>query len=217
MSPIKVILVDDHAIVRDGIKALINTDEIEVAGEASSAAELFALLKTGKPDIVILDISLPDISGIEIAGIITADYPGIRVIILSMHLNEDFIFNAIKAGAMAYLPKNTTKRELLEAIRQVAAGEEYFTGPVSTIILKSYVKKAKNDSKGAPVENLLSKREHEILKLFAEGKSNRDIAGQLFISNRTVESHKNHIMQKLGLKSTVELIKFAIRNNIIEI
>lgn len=217
MTPIKVILVDDHAIVRDGIKALINTEEIEVTGEATSAEDLFALLKTGLPDIVILDISLPDISGIEIARILSRDYPGIRVMILSMHLNEDFVFNAIKAGAMAYLPKNTTKKELLEAIGQVAQGEEYFSGPVSNIILKSYVRKAKIEPGETDQKNTLSKREHEILKLYAEGKSNREIADMLFISNRTVESHKNHIMQKLELKSTVELIKFAIKNKIIEI
>ncbi|MEZ5081941.1 MAG: response regulator transcription factor [Bacteroidales bacterium] len=217
MTKIKVILVDDHAIVRDGIKSLISVEEIEVINEASSAAEFFCLLKTEQPDIAILDISLPDISGIEITKKLSAEFPAIKVIILSMHLNEDFIFNAVKAGAMAYLPKNTNRKELITAILKVAEGEDYFTEPVSNIILKSYIKKAKSNHENELRENALSKRELEILKLFAEGKSNKEIADLLFISCRTVESHKNHIMQKLELKSTVELIKFAIKNNIIEI
>lgn len=216
MNPIKVILVDDHAIVRDGIKALIQTEGIEVINEASSAGKFFNLLKVQQPDIAILDISLPDISGIEITKKLSKEYPDIKIIILSMHLNEDFIFNAVKAGALAYLPKNTNRHELIEAIRKVAQGEEYFSEPVSNIILKSFVKKVKNDQE-AIGEDTLTKRELEILKLFAEGRSNKEIAELLFISARTVESHKNHIMQKLGLRSTVELIKFAIKNHIIEI
>jgi DNA-binding NarL/FixJ family response regulator len=217
MEKIKIILVDDHTIVRDGIKALITTDEMEVINEASNAAAFFGLLKIEVPDIVVLDISLPDISGIEITRRLTKDYPQIKVVILSMHLNEDFIFNAVQAGAMAYVPKNTNRKELVEALQKVAAGEEYFSEPVSNIILKSYIKKAKKEEKNKAAEKTLSKREMEILILFAEGKSNKEIADILFISSRTVESHKNHIMQKLELKSTVELIKFAIRNNIIEI
>jgi len=212
MKKIKVMLVDDHAIVRDGIKSVISTDDIEVIDEASSASEFFSILKVRQPDMVVLDISLPDISGIEIARRLTTEYPHIRVIILSMHLNEDFIFNAVKAGAMAYLPKNANRKELISAIRAVANGEEYFSETVSNIILKSFVKKAKKEE-----DHQLSKREMEILKLFAEGKSNREIADDLYISCRTVESHKNHIMQKLELKSTVELIKFALKNNIIEL
>jgi len=217
MDKIKVVLVDDHDIVRDGIKALVSTEEIEVINEASSAQEFYTILNSQKPDIAILDISLPDHSGIEITKRLNVEYPQIKVIILSMHLNEDFIFNAVKAGAMAYLPKNSNRKELIDAIHMVAKREEYFSEPVSNIILKSYVKKAKTIEGEKKVEDTLSKRELEILTLFAEGKSNKEIANMLFISSRTVESHKNHIMQKLELKSTVELIKFAIKNNIIEI
>lgn len=216
MDKIKVMLVDDHEIVRDGIKALIQSETVEVINEASSAREFFTLLKTGLPNLVILDISLPDISGIEITKKLQKEYPDIKIIILSMHLNEDFIFNAIKAGAKAYLPKNTSRSELLDAIKKVSEGEEYFAEPVSNIILKSYIKKVKDDATDQS-DKKLSNRETEILTLFAEGKSNKEIADMLFISARTVESHKNHIMQKLGLKSTVELIKFAIKNHLIEI
>ncbi len=208
-------LVDDHDIVRDGIKALVESDKIAVIGEAASSRDFFTLLKKDQPDVAILDISLPDKSGIEITKDLTIQYPKIKVIILSMHLNEDFIFNAVKAGAKAYLPKNTNKKELTEALLKVAEGEEYFAEPVSNIILKSYIKKAQNDPDREHRE--LSNREIEILTLFAEGKSNKEIADMLFISCRTVESHKNHIMHKLGLKSTVDLIKFAIKNHLIEI
>jgi DNA-binding NarL/FixJ family response regulator len=215
MEMIKIILVDDHALVRDGIKSLIQSVEIEVIGEASSSAEFFALLKKQIPDIAILDIGLPDISGIEITKRLAQEYPEIKVIILSMHLDEDFIFNSVKAGAMAYLPKNTNKKELLDAIHSVAANYEYFNGPVANIILKSYLKKTREEN--IAEDPALSKRELEILKLFAEGKANKEIADLLFISSRTVESHKNHIMQKLSLKSTVELLRFAIKNHIVEI
>jgi DNA-binding NarL/FixJ family response regulator len=215
---IKVMLVDDHTIVRDGIKALLtDQDDISIIGEASNGRDLLSLLKVHKPDILLLDISLPDYSGIELCEIVRRDYPGIQVLFLSMYTTEEYIFNAIKAGAQGYLPKNISQTELLLAIRTISQGSEYFSESISNIILKSYIKKAKNkEPESLNPEESLSKRELEILKLFAEGFPNPQIAEKLFISTRTVESHKNHIMQKLGLKSTVDLVKFAIRNQIIE-
>lgn len=215
---IKVMLVDDHTIVRDGIKALLtDQDDISIIGEASNGRDLLSLLKAHNPDILLLDISLPDYSGIELCEIVRRDYPGIQVLFLSMYTSEEYIFNAIKAGAQGYLPKNISQTELLLAIRTISQGSEYFSESISNIILKSYIKKAKNkEPESLNPEESLSKRELEILKLFAEGFPNPQIAEKLFISTRTVESHKNHIMQKLGLKSTVDLVKFAIRNQIIE-
>jgi DNA-binding NarL/FixJ family response regulator len=212
-------LVDDHQIVRDGIKALLESlDNVQVIGEASNVAELLVKLETSHPDIIVTDISMPDISGIELTKIINEnpDYNGIKVLILSMFTNEDFIFNAIKAGAKGYLPKNTTRRELFDAVNTIYNGDEYFSESISNIILKSYIKKAQGDEQ-ADKKEALSVRETEILKHFAEGMANQEIADKLFISIRTVESHKNHIMQKLELKSTVDLIKFAIKNKIVEI
>ena len=211
-------LVDDHTIVRDGIKALLTDQEnISIIGEASNGRDLLCLLKAHNPDILLLDISLPDYSGIELCEIVRRDYPGIQVLFLSMYTSEEYIFNAIKAGAQGYLPKNISQTELLLAIRTISQGSEYFSESISNIILKSYIKKAKNkEPESVNPEESLSKRELEILKLFAEGFPNPQIAEKLFISTRTVESHKNHIMQKLGLKSTVDLVKFAIRNQIIE-
>lgn len=216
---IKVILADDHQIVRDGIRLLIEgMNMIEVIDEAGSAREFMSIIKSKTPDVAILDISMPDMSGIELTAYLANHYPQIKVLILSMYTSEDFVFNSIKAGASGYLPKNTTREELNTAIREVHEGREYFSESISNIILKSYIKKAQAvedmEEKGL---NLLSAREQEVLKLFSDGQSNKEIADQLFISTRTVESHKNHIMQKLELKTTVDLIKFAIKNGILEL
>jgi DNA-binding NarL/FixJ family response regulator len=219
MSKIRIFLVDDHQLVRDGIKALlISAEDLIILGEASSGKECFEKIAPDPPDLLILDISLPDTNGIEITRRISSEYPDMRVLILSMYTNEDFIFNSVKAGARGYLPKNTSREELLSAIHAIYNGEEFFSDSISRIMLKSYVRKAKEDDilpqRGSVP---LTTREIEILKLFAEGFINKEISDQLDISIRTVETHKNHIMKKLELKSTVELIKYAIRNKIVEI
>ncbi len=214
---IRVVLVDDHNIVRDGIKSLIKgMKNIEVSGEASSGDELLKLLEHQVPDLIIMDISLPDISGIELTAMVCDKFPGPNVLMLSMYVDEDFIFNSLKAGAKGYLPKNTSRRELEDAINAIYLGEEYFSESVSNIILRSYVKKAKSTEDPKDIHSL-SKREIEVLRLFAEGKSNQEIADTFCISIRTVESHKNHIMNKLELNNTIDLIKFAIRNKIVEV
>jgi len=217
MEKIKLILVDDHQLVRTGIANLLSGEPgFEIIGEASESREMFDLLRQLQPDIAVLDITLPGLSGIEITKKLHSDYPGIRILILSMHTSEEFIFNAINSGARGYLPKNTSRRELIEAIYAIHRGEEYFAESISNVILKSYIKKAKsNATDDENKENLLSKRELEVLKLFAEGMTNQEIADKLFISIRTVESHKNQIMARLELKTTVDLVKFAIRNNIV--
>jgi DNA-binding NarL/FixJ family response regulator len=213
---IKLILVDDHLIVRDGIKSLLaGVENFTVIGEADSASHFFSLLKTKLPDVVLLDINLPDISGIEISKQLKQEYPQIGVVILSMYNSEDYVFNALRAGARAYLPKTTNREELEEAVNAVYQGREFFSHSISNIILRSFVQQAKSDATKNGAQ--LTKRETEILRLFAEGMMNMEIAEKLFISVRTVESHKNHIMQKLELKTTVDLIKFAIKNKIIEI
>jgi DNA-binding NarL/FixJ family response regulator len=217
MEKIKLILVDDHQLVRTGIANLLAGEHgFEIIGEAADAKDLFDLLKKTQPDITVLDIALPGMSGIEITKKLHNDFPGIRILILSMHTSEEFIFNAINSGARGYLPKNTSRKELIEAIYAIHRGEEFFAESISNVILKSYIKKAKSDSpEEENNESLLSKREIEVLKLFAEGMTNQEIADKLFISIRTVESHKNHIMARLELKTTVDLVKFAIRNNIV--
>lgn len=219
MERIKVALVDDHQIVRDGIKALLEgQEEIEIIGEAETATQILDKLNEISPNIIIVDISLPDISGIDLIKLIINKNPAIKVIVLSMHTTQEFIFNAIKSGAKGYLPKNITRNELVDAIKQVNQGKEYFSKDISEIILKNYLKQVKNPEKTPDYqEQQLTARESEILKLVAEGYSNQLIADKLFISVRTVESHKNHIMQKLELTTTVELVKYALKNRIIDL
>jgi DNA-binding NarL/FixJ family response regulator len=216
---IKVVLVDDHQIVRDGIRLLIdNMADIEVVAEMGNARELITMLKSIDPDLAIIDISMPDMSGIELTGYLNQHHPRLKVLILSMYTSEEFIFNSIKAGASGYLPKNTTRQELEAAIKEIMAGGEYFGESISNVILKSYVKKAQEEDE--PEEKglkMLSGREREVLELFCDGKTNKEIADELFISTRTVESHKGHIMHKLELKTTVDLVKFAIKSGILEI
>jgi len=216
---IKVILVDDHQIVRDGIRLLIEKmTDIDVVAELGNAAELITMLKGIEPDLAIIDISMPDMSGIELTEYLSKHHPRLKVLILSMYTSEEFIFNSIKAGASGYLPKNTTRQELEAAIQEIMAGGEYFGESISNVILKSYVKKAQEEDE--PEEKglkLLSVREREVLELFSAGKTNKEIAEDLFISTRTVESHKSHIMHKLELKTTVDLVKFAIKSGILEI
>lgn len=218
MNQIRIITVDDHQLIRDGIRALLK-DEYEyiIINEASNENDLLNILTETQPDIILMDISLPGKSGVEICKDLSEKYPEIKIIILSMYLNEDFILNALKSGAKGYLPKNTTKKELIEALKTVHAGKEYFNNEVSEIIIKSYMNNVKKEDTQKRSTEALTSREKEILKLFAEGQTNKEIAENLFISIRTVESHKNNILHKLELKSTVELIKYAIKNKLVEL
>jgi len=216
---IRIFLVDDHQIVRDGIKALLqDASEIAISGEASHGKELLEKLKVTNPDIILMDISLPDISGIELTKQVLSEFPDIKIIILSMYTHEDFIINAISAGAKGYLPKNTTRQELLMAIDEIYNGKEYYSDAISKAILENFISTVRKQKEPKTnMEETLSSREKQILKLYVEGLSNQEIANKLFISIRTVESHKNHIMLKLNVKSTVELVKYAIRNKITEV
>jgi DNA-binding NarL/FixJ family response regulator len=216
MEKIRVIIVDDHQIIRDGIKALISgVDGLEIAGEAGSAEELLLKINSFNADVALVDISLPGISGIKMTRQLSLTHPDLKILILSMHLNEEYVSNALKAGALGYLAKNTTRDELITAIRRVAEGQRYLGKEVSEIITAGYIQRTKVD---ATVENdKLSRREVEILRLTAEGHGNKEISDKLFISIRTVESHKNHIMQKLGLKSAVEMTRYALKKGLIQI
>ena len=210
MEKIKIILVDDHQMFRDGVKSVLSDEEnIDIVGEVGNGKDLFKLLESTRPDLIITDISMPDISGIEVAKSISENYSDIKILILSMHSNEEFITKALSVGANGYLPKDTAMAELLEAIHTIYKGENYFNKEISDTILKSLRNKSqKNEGKS------LTNREKEIIELVVEGLTNKEIADKLFISIRTVDSHKNNIMQKLNLKSSIELVKYAIKNNL---
>jgi len=215
---INIILTDDHQVVRDGLKSMLNgVPDIQIIAQAATGKELYEILTKKKADVLILDIELPDISGLEICSKVSDDYPDLKILILSMYTGEEFIFKALAEGAKGYLPKNTTRDELVEAIRSIAGGNDYYSPMISEIMLKSYIKKAKSRNSVDKDLAELSKREVEVLKMLAEGIPNYEIAEKLFISIRTIESHKSHIMQKLELHTTAELVKFAIRKKLIEI
>lgn len=209
------IVVDDHQIVRDGIKAMfIVSKTIKVIGEAADGNELILLLSKLTPDIIILDINLPGKSGVEITKEIKENNPQIKILILSANTDEDSIIGAIKAGANGFLPKDTSKDEFVSAINLVFKNEDYFGEKLSKIIYKSYVQHVKTKSISG---NSLSEREIEIIKLLADGLSSKEIADKLFISSRTVETHKNNIISKLNLKNNVELVKYAIKHGIVKL
>jgi DNA-binding NarL/FixJ family response regulator len=217
MDTIKIVLADDHRIFRDGLKSLLSESEfIEVIGEASGGKELLEVLKTLKPDLVIVDISMKDMSGIEVSKQIASQYHDVKIMILSMHTNEEFVINAIKAGVNGYLSKDASGEELMDAIKIISEGGECYSKLVSENFLKSYVKKYKSEQ--SLFENkTLTQREIEILKLAAVGLTNKEIADKLFISSKTVDCHKNNIVQKLKLKNTAEMVLYAVKNKIIEV
>lgn len=213
MEKIKIVLVDDHQMFRDGVKAVLyDESDIDIVGEVGKGKDLYKLLETIKPDLIITDITMPDISGIEVTKHLSENFPDIKILILSMHSNEEFITKALRFGANGYLPKDTSMTELLEAIHTIHKGDNYYNKEISDTILKSLQKKPKEDH-----FNSLTKREKEIVKLVVDGLSNKEIADKLFISIRTVDSHKTNILQKLNLKSSIELVKFAIKNNLADL
>ncbi len=215
MNKIKIFIVDDHKLVTDCISLFLKgSDEVEVTGIAHSGPELIDMLEKDTPNVILLDISMPEMTGIEATDIIKKEYPEIKVLILSMHSDYNNISDAIDAGADGYVPKDVTAEELVEAIATVNKGKNYFHTSISDEIIKNYATKRKKSSTLIPQ---LTKRELEVLKLFAEGFNNNEIAKKLFLSVRTIESHKNHILQKTSMKNSVELIKFAIKNKIIDL
>ena len=218
MKKIKVVLADDHRLFRDGIKSLLtSTPNIEIVGEVSTGKDLVILLQKLKTDIVFTDISMPDMSGIEATKIISEKHSDVSVIILSMHINEEYILDSIKAGAKGYLHKDTNRDELLEAISNVFKGEEYYNKDIREIIFKSYVNQTKLKSRNVNKKTKLTEREFEIIKLIAEGFLNKEISDKLNISIRTVDTHKSNIFHKLKLRSSIDIVKYAIKNGIVKI
>jgi len=213
MNSINVVLVDDHKLFRDGLKSLLlKHDDIQIVGEFGNADDLLSQLEQLHAHIIITDISMPGMNGIELTQHLAKQAPCLKTIILSMHNNKDFIMSAMEAGAKAYLPKDIAGEELSEAIYEVSKGHEYFNPVISNIIMRSLMRDNKQDEKHGD----LTKRETEVLKLVADGYMNKEVADQLHISVRTVDCHKNNIMGKLKLNTTAELVKYAIKNHIIE-
>ena len=214
-NKMQVVIVDDHKLVTDCISLFLKgAQDIEVIGVSHSGKDTLTLLKKVKPHVILLDISMPEMSGIQVTEAVKKKFPDIKILILSMHSDYNNISDAIDAGADGYVPKDVSSEELVEAINTVCSGKNYFHSTISDEIVKNYASKRQKNASLLPQ---LTRRELEVLQLFAEGYNNSEIADKLFLSVRTIESHKNHILQKTNMKNSVELIKFAIKNKIIEI
>jgi len=210
MEPYRVVLADDHLMFRQGIKRILEEmSDLEVIGEASDGLELLNLLKKVTPDAVILDISMPNIRGIEATREIKMATPGVNVLILTMHKRKEYLYHCLSAGADGYLLKEDADTELYAALKKVKGGGVYISPILSEQLVDDFAQIFRGDPK-FPSEKLTS-RERQVTKLIAEGKTNKVIAKLLFISIRTVENHRANIMKKLKLKNTAELIKYAIR------
>ncbi|MEM6524138.1 MAG: response regulator transcription factor [Bacteroidota bacterium] len=209
---ITVVLADDHSVVRKGIKMLISNDQdIEIVGEASSGDEALSMISEFDPDILITDISMPGMTGIELTNTIKDQKYRAKVLVLSTYTDEEYILSAFEAGALGYLPKDTDEDQFIAAVKTVAVGEVYYTKDVSDILTKSLIKQKRSFED--PLE--LTEREKEILRLIVDGMSNKEIADKLFISVRTVDTHRRNIMDKIDAKNTADLVRKAIEDKLI--
>lgn len=207
-NTIQVVLADDHVFVRDGIKSLLeNEANIEVAGEATDGLEALKIVETAKPDLLILDIRMPNMTGIEVVEKLRSQNNKIKIIMLSMHESEEYVLKSIKAGADGYLLKGSSKEEFLKAVHTVANGGKYFSGDISSILIGQLSNPSVATETKQPLddEQLITKREKEILKLLLSGKGNKEIAEALDISKRTAEVHRFNLMKKLKVKNLMEL------------
>ena len=210
---IKVMIVDDHQIVREGLRAMLEKEhDIKVVGEAVDGRMTERLARELVPDVIIMDVAMPDLNGIEATRQIVAELPGVKIIALSMHDDRRFVLNMFKAGAAGYMIKDCAFKDLAKAIRVVMSHKTYLSHEIADIVVKDYL--ASTSPAESSVFQLLSPREREVLQLIAEGKTSNQIADNLHISVKTVESHRQQIMVKLKIKSVAELTKYAIREGL---
>jgi len=215
VSNIRVIVADDHTVIRSGLKLMLGREpDVEVIGEAADGRQAVDLAEKLRPDVVVLDVAMPILNGIEAARQIAAKLPKTRVVILSMHSDEGYVLKSLKAGARGYLLKDSAESDIINAIRAVNEGKAYFSPEISRLLADDYVRQLRQRDVDDSYE-LLTTREREILQLLAEGKSNKDISSLLDLSPYTVETHRSKILQKLNLHSLPELILYAVRKRII--
>jgi len=217
MNKILIALFDSRSnIILEGIEALlVQKEDFEITGKFSTTEDLITSIKALLPNVLIISIYKADKNGLELVKKIGLDYPRIRILMLSMEFDEEIVFRTLKAGAKGFITNGSDRQELYNAIHHLRNGYDYYTKSITDILVKSYIKVIKSEEDGKSKN--LSKREIEIIKYWGDGFTNQEIADKLFISVRTVESHKNHIMQKLNLRTTVDLVKFAIKNNLIQV
>lgn len=216
MKKITVVLADDHTIVRNGIRSILEEfDEIEIVGEAGNGAEAIEKVKELSPDILMVDIAMPILNGIQVAQEMNHQGLSTRCLVLSMHNNEDYILKSVEAGANGYLLKDTTKEEMLQALQAVSQGEKYFSQSVSNIIVSAYLHKVKQPETPKEKRTKPSKKERIVLKYIIEGLNSREIAEKLNLSVRTVDNHRASMMRRMGVKNAVELVRVAMEQKLV--
>jgi DNA-binding NarL/FixJ family response regulator len=211
MKQIRILLADDHAVVRQGFKMILAAQsDMEIVGEAGNGREAVELAQNLKPDVVVMDVAMPELNGIEATRRVASSSPHTRVLALSMHKDSVYVREILRAGARGYLLKDSVAADLVSAIRAIAAGEGYLSPAVSDAVLDDYRRHVTN-----PIDQL-SSREREVLQMLAEGKTNKEIAGVLNLSVYTIDAHRGRIMEKLNVHSINELVRFAVRNGLID-
>ncbi|MEZ5398412.1 MAG: response regulator transcription factor [Bryobacteraceae bacterium] len=216
MPKIRILLADDHTVMRRGLRLLLEQEaDFEIAGEAGDGREAVALAESVHPDVVVMDVGMPLLNGIEATRQISERIPGAHVVVLSMYSDESYVLRSLKAGARGYILKDSAEADLIRAVRAVREGKSFFSPRVSRMLLEDYIRQLNQKGEEDTYE-LLTSREREILQLLAEGKSNKDVANLLNLSLYTVETHRSHILQKLNLHTVPELILYAVRKGIIQ-
>ncbi|MCC6443991.1 MAG: response regulator transcription factor [Armatimonadetes bacterium] len=215
-KPISILLVDDHAIVREGLRLVLSSqNDLKVVGEASSGSEALALVARLSPDMVVMDIGMPDMDGVETTRRIREAHENTHVLILSVHENEEYLLHVLKAGASGYVPKKAAGIDLVNAIRAVHRGDAYIHPSMTRPLVSDYLRRVEQESSHVDYDSL-TEREIEVLKLIAEGLTNQVIAEKLFLSIKTVQAHRGNIMSKLDLHDRTALVRYAIRKGLID-
>lgn len=210
---IGVLLVDDHAIVRDGLRMILEAQpDVAVVGEAANGRQALHRVRDLSPDVVIMDVAMPEMNGLEAARQISQDYPGTRVLMLSMHATAEYIHQALQAGAAGYVVKEAAGREVVRAVRRVCAGHRFLSDKISSIVVDDYARQPRTEEP-SPLERL-SRREREVLQLVVEGKTSAEIAGDLLLSPKTIDTYRGRLMHKLDVDCLPDLVKFAIRHGL---
>lgn len=217
-DPIRVLLADDHAVLRAGLRVLLNNEpDITVVGEAGDGERALAAIASLQPDVVVLDLMMPKVKGLDIIEKIVQDYPQTRILVLTMHTETQYIRHVIKAGGAGYVLKSSADTELIEAIRVIAAGRSYLAPEATQVLMSDYREQAATPEAAEPAPvNPLSEREHEVLVMTALGYSSREIGELLFISPKSVDTYRQRLMDKLHLETRAELVQYALKNGLLE-
>jgi DNA-binding NarL/FixJ family response regulator len=214
MTPIRVLIADDHALVRAGLRALAaSLKDVQVVGEAADGRQALALVKEHRPDVVLMDFSMPGLNGLEAAARIGKDYPEVRVLMLSAHSNEEYVCQALRAGVAGYLLKDSGTAELELAIRAVAGGQTFLSPAVSKHVINDYVRRVGGEAGSLEI---LTPRQREILQMIAEGQTTKEIARTLHLSVKTVETHRSQLMERLNIHDVAGLVRYAVRVGLVQ-